>query len=344
MSEEIRLWSVAAGDQLTELRQVPLDLEERLQKWLTRDISVLDPGLLVIGTEVGTDFGGFIDLLCMDEEGDLVIVELKRDKTPREVTAQALDYAAWVSELGHDRVTEIAERYLPGADLSLAFRERFGMDLPETVNGDHRIVVVGAKIDPSSERIIRYLSDKHGVSINAATFQYFQTPGEGELLGRVFLIEPTEVELHARTKGSSKRRPNLTYDELTQQAEEAGVSELYRHAVSAFGQHLQKQTTRSSIGFAGRLDGSRKAVVSLLPGESNQADGLRYQIYKRRLADLTNRTEKAILAFIPESREEWIFYPSAPAEYEGFQGFFKTTGEIDRLAGVLSERDRDGQT
>src|SRR5690606_6991717 len=205
-----------------------------------------------------------------------------------------------------------------------------------TVNGDHRMIIVGARIDPASERIIRYLSDKHGVSINAATFQYFQAPGGGTLLGRVFLIEPTEVEFHTRTKGSSKRRPNLTYDELIRQAEEAGIGELYRHAVSVLSQFLQKQTTRSSIGFAGQLNGSRKTIISLLPAESTEADGMRYQIYKNRLASLAGGNFGEIEAMLPDRREDWIYYPSAPADYEGFQGYITSVAEIDRLAKVLS--------
>jgi RecB family endonuclease NucS len=66
-----------------------LDLESRLESWLGRDICVLDRALLVIGRQVETDFGGIIDLLCLDHAGDIVVVELKRDKTPREITAQA---------------------------------------------------------------------------------------------------------------------------------------------------------------------------------------------------------------------------------------------------------------
>ena len=91
MGAELHLWRVAVGEQLIEIDRAPLNLESRLQDWLVRDISILDPRLLVIGREVETDFGGFIDILCIDAEGDLVIVELKRDRTPREVTAQALD-------------------------------------------------------------------------------------------------------------------------------------------------------------------------------------------------------------------------------------------------------------
>jgi RecB family endonuclease NucS len=96
MPEEVRLWRIQGGDTLSEITRAPLDLEARLEMWLECDISILSPGLLAIGRQVETDFGGFIDLLCLDHTGDVVVVELKRDKTPREITAQILDYGSWV--------------------------------------------------------------------------------------------------------------------------------------------------------------------------------------------------------------------------------------------------------
>ena len=89
MAEEVRLWQVE-DDSLKEITRTKLNREERIEKWILRDISVLAPDLLVIGQQVETDDGKFIDLLCIDDEGSLVIVELKRHKAPREVTAQAL--------------------------------------------------------------------------------------------------------------------------------------------------------------------------------------------------------------------------------------------------------------
>jgi RecB family endonuclease NucS len=35
----------------------------------------------------------------MNHDGELVIIELKRDKTCREVVAQWIDYATWVKNL-----------------------------------------------------------------------------------------------------------------------------------------------------------------------------------------------------------------------------------------------------
>lgn len=195
MSSDTRVWQVSADDLLMEINTSKLNFESRLENWLENDISILDKDLLVIGRQVSTDFGGSIDLLCVDSSGDTVIVELKRDKTPRDTVAQALDYASWVVDLSYERVIEIADQYLK-EPLGGAFYNKFRKDLPESVNTNHKIVVVASSIDQKSERIISYLSNTYGVNINAVTFQYFQTTEEIEFLTRVFLIEPEQVDIN----------------------------------------------------------------------------------------------------------------------------------------------------
>lgn len=336
MPEEVRLWKIEAGDNLEEIPRSRLDLETRLEAWLERDVSKLDPGLLVIGRQVQTDFGGVIDLLCLNRAGDVVVVELKRDKTPREITAQTLDYGSWVKDLPNERITAMAEDYLGRGKFEEAFTRRFGAELPETLNENHRLLIVASEIDASSERIIKYLSDTYGVNINAATFQYFKAPDGSELLARVFLLEPAQVELQSRAKGNSKRRPNLTYGDLETIAEEKGVGGLYRRAVAGLECSLQKHTTRSAIGFAGSFNGSRKNVVSLIPQESSGTDGLRFQLYLLRLRTLFNLSEAAALSILPPRREPWIYYESAGPDYEGFQGFFANGAEIDLFVNGLA--------
>lgn len=344
MPEEVRLWRIQSDNTLCEITRSPLDLEARLEVWLERDISVLSPGLLVIGRQVETDFGGVIDLLCLDHAGDVVVVELKRDKTPREITAQILDYGSWVKGLSNDRITAIGEVYLGQGKLEEAFKRRFGTEIPETMNENHRLLIVASHIDASSERIIKYLSDTYGVNINAATFQYFKESDESELLARVFLIEPAQVEFQSRTKGASKRRPNLTYEELDTIAAEQGVQELYRHAVANLERSFQKHTTRSSIGFTGVFNGSRKTIVSLIPHESNASDGLRFQLYSLRLRTWLNLSEDTDLAMLPPRRDPWIYYETAGPDYEGFQGFFANRAEIDRFFEGLTRPQKAGTT
>lgn len=333
MSDEIQLWEVASGERLARIPRASLDLESRLENWLAADISILDPALLVFGRQVETDFGGLIDLLCVDVAGDLVIVELKRDKTPREITAQALDYASWVVNLTHERVTSIADAYL-GGDFGGAHEAKFGTDVPETLNGDHRVLIVGSVIDPSSERIIRYLSGTHGMNINAATFNYFRLEDGKELLARIFLIEPSEVELKTRTLGSSKRRPKLTYDELAAQAEEAGVSELYQHAVSAFGSVLRRYASTSGIGFQAQINGGWKTVITFTPSESRPEE-LRYCIYKNRYAALANASVADAERLMPAEERRQPYLPDNP-EYTGYEGMIASAAEIDRLTEALA--------
>ena len=79
MLEEVRLWEIESSNKLKRIRRASLNLEKRLEEWLDQDISMLADNLMVIGRQLETDFGGIIDLLCMDDSGDLVIVELKRD-------------------------------------------------------------------------------------------------------------------------------------------------------------------------------------------------------------------------------------------------------------------------
>jgi hypothetical protein len=338
MPQEVRLWCIGKDDRLVECAQAALNLEARLEEWLARDISILSDDLLVISRQVETAFGGFIDLLCISRSGDLVIIELKRDKTPREITAQTLDYASWVTDLSRDGISAIAAAYLgSGGSLEEAFRQRFGEDLPDRMNESHRILIVASRIDPSSERIIKYLSNGYGVNINAVTFHYFKGSEGKEFVGRVFLLDPSEVEYQTRTKGPSRRPPNLSYEELDQLADQNGVGALYRRLVAGLEEHLQKHTTRSSIGFAGIFDKSRKNVISLLPGESNAGDGLRFQLYLERFKKLFGLSEGAALALLPQRREPWKYYEAAGDDFSGFRGYFANGAEVERLLQGLAE-------
>jgi len=312
MPQDVRLWQVQDDGCLREVAKEELQKEELLENWLANDISILSDDVLVVGRQVETAFGGVIDLLCLDSNGDLVVVELKRGRTPRDIIAQVLDYASWVEDLSNEEITDLAARYLgPENPLDKSFHDAFDVPLPDVLNEGHRMVVVASEVDSSSERIIKYLSDTHGISINAVTFQSFESD-QGRLLARVFLMEPEEVDYRSRTKGGSKRKPNLTYDQLQQIADERGVGELYATAVEGMGRLFDgKHTTRSSVAFIGVMEGKRNTVLSLLPLESKAAKGLRFDFYVARPTEYLSADEDRVMGCFPSELERYTPWSGA---------------------------------
>jgi hypothetical protein len=191
MPIELGIWRISDG--LERVHFSSLETEAKLESVLYKDISVLDPGLMLIGRQVPTAYGKIIDLLAIDSQGDLTVLELKRNKTPRDVVAQVLDYASWVRDLSYEQVTNIYAERNSGKQFEQAFAERFQADPPERVNESHRLVIIASELDSSTERIIGYLSENYGVPINAVFFRYFRTDGN-EYLARTWLIDPMEAE------------------------------------------------------------------------------------------------------------------------------------------------------
>ena len=96
------IWKV--GTKPEPLTEVSLGKEALLEQMITEDPTILSDRWLLIGRQVRTTHGGFLDLLALNQDGQLIVIELKRDMTPREVVAQALDYASWVQELKADDI------------------------------------------------------------------------------------------------------------------------------------------------------------------------------------------------------------------------------------------------
>ena len=192
------VWTVSNAP--TEVPQGTLPSELMLEDMIVAQPRILSSEWMLIGRQVDTGLGGRIDLLAIAPDGSLVLVELKRDRTPREVVAQALDYASWVESLEAEAIAAIYARFRPQRSLSSDFVEHFGQPLDEdAINDNHQVVVVAATLDASSERIINYLNDR-GVAINVLFFQVFDH-GQGQLLSRAWLIDPGEVQVQAASSG-----------------------------------------------------------------------------------------------------------------------------------------------
>ncbi len=179
-------------------------------------VDAIRDNLLIIGKQVSTASGP-LDLLGITADGLLVVVELKRDRAPREAVAQAIDYASWIADQTVEDIEAIASEYLH-QELSEAFQGRFGEPLPEIVPANVSVIVVASRLDEPTERMIRFLSDQYGMEIDGLLFRYLKLPGSHILIR-------TSVIPEERPVGRSDR-DRMTPDALVRMASERGASSI----------------------------------------------------------------------------------------------------------------------
>ena len=242
MPTDVKLWEIVEDT----LKPVASDsfasnnLETQLEKWIADgDSSILGDRVLIIARQLLIPGVGRLDLLGIDQSGALVVIELKRDRTPREAVAQALDYASWLSLADESQISDWAELYLKKS-LSGSFCDYFEVDeFPELSCQRHRVLLVAPRLDTSAERIITYLADQYGVEINAIFFQYALLSNGKEILARAMLVPESAPQPKA-----PKRQP--TADKFMAIAAERGTTPLveicrtahdwwFEEAVSTFG-------------------------------------------------------------------------------------------------------------
>lgn len=197
MPIELGIYNIS-GNQVEKVNFTSLDKESKLEMILYKDITILSDKYLLIGKQVYTKYGKIIDLLAIGVDGNLTIIELKKDRTPRDVVAQAIDYATWVKELSYKDIKELSEKNYSEVKFEERFAVKYGINVPEEINQKHDILIVCSSLDLETERIINYLSENYGVPINAAYFQYFKVK-DLEYITRNFLIDPHKIEEQANT-------------------------------------------------------------------------------------------------------------------------------------------------
>lgn len=126
---------------------------EHLQEWIAKNPDVLcdDDELLIIQKE----FDGFnetnerLDLLALDNNGDLVIIENKLDDTGRDVVWQALKYTSYCSTLSTSQIIKIYQDFLnkqlEGEDARTNIIEFLGIEQDNELllnRNDQRIIFV----------------------------------------------------------------------------------------------------------------------------------------------------------------------------------------------------------
>ncbi len=231
----MRVFHIQPEGTLVEYVQTPFEDEHEeimLEDWLeSNPDAILERGsLLVIGRQVPTDLGGYIDLLCLDRQGNVIVVELKRDTASREAIGQALEYLSSVAGLDAQRLEKIFRCYRKNSSLVLAecHRSHFGLDRSVHLNKDQRIVIVAQNFTPGSTQTAAFLN-RRGLYVTCVEFTFYQEANDNRLMTHRIVVDK-ETSGKVPASAGSKRR--ITKDEFLAACDQNG-KHLFSHMLTS---------------------------------------------------------------------------------------------------------------
>lgn len=230
-------------ENLKQISEQFIDYERDLQSYLLKanGAKIGEIKMMYISHEGTPDSeGGIFDILGIDENGDTVIVELKRGKTPRLVVSQALEYASGIRNEDYERLDERFREFRrsrgESADESLreAHADFFKLsDDPlnaREFNNNLHLVVVAAEFEDVTLNMADLLRD-HGLDVVCVRYRTFADSEENltllttESIRQPLALEPKGPEDTDRTE--IEELQEKFWQQLTEKIEDRPGSELY---------------------------------------------------------------------------------------------------------------------
>ncbi|WP_156844663.1 PDDEXK family nuclease [Corynebacterium maris] len=249
MSKLLRV-NQADSQPFSETTMTKADLTEtdHLEAWIVSNPQVLDPGLKVITTQFGRWASAEaaakerIDILCLSQGGELVVIELKRD-SDKSVHLQALTYAALSSGFTYDLLADAHVDWInsrnPGTepitkeDALRSFKEHIDViDEDFSVHDTFptpRIILVAASFPSQVMTTVQWLStEAPNISIECHEFDLYQSTLQDEDdtsnyivsfnrlfpvqdLDRTRLLPQARSSLNSETPASTNRKSRAVF-------------------------------------------------------------------------------------------------------------------------------------
>ncbi len=331
------LYRIVNNQKLVELQLTSIS-EEKLYPLLKNNPRALLPGederIVILGYKIPC--GNLeIDLLGINNNGNLVIVEAKGYGTPREVVAQILEYASCVESWGMRELKDklVNKKQLsPNEDLiswiRKQFKEHYGeeveVDIKEdNINVNQRLILFLPSRDPHIERMVEYLR-KRGLDIYYVVYNIFREKETQYLVSYVVVGSNIEPIKKLQAQGT------ISMEEFIEKLKKKKLNN-----IAEIAEHLYKQ---------GKAYTRKHLIISLLNGEVRIeiADPETYPqawiyIYDENVLDrVINIAKQLNLPLIEEKIKQ--FKPrTAPIILQGIEGLQHLDKTIKQLVKMIEE-------
>lgn len=319
MTTKIKIWQIK-NKKLTHIdttmaKEGRKEFED-LEEWIRETPEILGQNLLLIGEQVHTNSGP-LDFLAIDETGNIVIIELKRDQIPRGALTQAIDYASDIASWDIDILDEKCRNFT-NSNLKDYIKKNFpneDINWNEiSINQLQRILIVGIYITEKLERMITWLSEKHEVLVNAITISYGKTESGDEILAATTIIA------EEKEKESSKK--------LSRKIWKSTLKDHYERLNPPYGKYLKELVEELGIepkslsgsGFH-LINGKKKIIVATYIKSK-----LEFQFTKSKKEDIENLLEELGISFKVKIKSDNQSYkeinPKPSIDYKEELGLF----------------------
>lgn len=164
-------------NELIEYLRTSVNKEIEIEEFIEKHPTILDKDIFIIGRQVPTETKTRIDLMGLDRDGNVIIIEIKKGVSSREVVSQILEYGVWAEGIQYEDLNKIAkEKHLKNyPDLYKKFEHDF-KSIPEPFNQNQRLYIVAENIDEKIEQTCRYLRVR-GIDIKCIELNFYERDG-----------------------------------------------------------------------------------------------------------------------------------------------------------------------
>ncbi|HEX41052.1 MAG TPA: hypothetical protein ENN81_03220 [Phycisphaerales bacterium] len=186
----------------------PYDLQRMILNSPEAFFAEMEEKLLLIGDEVraAAFVEDRIDLLAVDQQGSLVVIELKRNSHKLHLL-QALAYASMVSKWERGEIIAQEQRF-KGLSEEEAEQEmaEFLLEDAGSLNDSQRIILIAEDFEYEVLVTAEWLTEVYGLDIRCHRIA-LSVQNDSEFLTCTCIYPPSEITQHAKHRGRGLRTP-----------------------------------------------------------------------------------------------------------------------------------------
>lgn len=237
------------------------DLQEMIKSNPDVFFAEMGESLLLIGDEVRpTDFvEDRIDLLAVDQQGALVVIELKRGSNKLQLL-QALSYAGMISKWEYSQVVTQRQQLTGQSEEEVDEDiEQFLLQDVASLNDSQRMILVAEDFDYEVLVTAEWLSELYDVDIRCFRLS-LSAEGEAEFLNCTCIYPPPEITKHATKrgrKGKTKGSKWSSWEDALKGITNQAITDFYMRELEAGREnYINKRILHYRVG------GSRRFFVA----------------------------------------------------------------------------------